>query len=152
MTWRRCCRCCSVWAARTITHVGPIGAGQVTKAVNQIIIAGVYLSVAEGMVPGLKAGLDMEKVVQANSGGAAGSRVLTNRSRNMIDHTYPLGFRVKLHQKDLAIALDTAGDLGATLPVAALVAQIENGIIAKGYGDEDISAVARSIREQSGVD
>ncbi|MEJ2719252.1 MAG: NAD(P)-dependent oxidoreductase [Deltaproteobacteria bacterium] len=107
----------------TITHVGPIGAGQVTKAVNQIIIAGVYLSVAEGMALGLKAGLDMEKVVQAISGGAAGSWVLTNRSRNMIDNTYPLGFRVKLHQKDLAIALDTARDLGATLPVAALVAQ-----------------------------
>jgi 3-hydroxyisobutyrate dehydrogenase len=136
----------------TITHVGSIGAGQVTKAINQTIIAGVYLSVAEGMVLGLKAGLDMEKVVQAISGGAAGSWVLTNRARNMINNEYPLGFRVKLHQKDLRIALATARDLGVTLPVAALVDQIENGIIAKGYGDEDISAVARSIRGQSGID
>lgn len=136
----------------TITHVGPIGAGQVTKAINQTIIAGVYLSVAEGMVLGLKAGLDMEKVVQAISGGAAGSWVLSNRAHNMIINEYPLGFRVKLHQKDLGIALETARNLGVTLPVAALVDQIENGIIAKGYGDEDISAVARSIREQSGID
>jgi 3-hydroxyisobutyrate dehydrogenase len=136
----------------TITHVGAIGAGQLTKAINQVIIAGVYFSVAEGMVLGLKAGLDMEKVVQAISGGAAASWVLTYRSKNMIDNTYPLGFRVKLHQKDLRIALETARKLGVTLPVAALVDQTENGVIAKGYGDEDISAVARSLRTQSGID
>jgi 3-hydroxyisobutyrate dehydrogenase len=136
----------------SITHVGAIGAGQLTKAINQVIIAGVYFSVAEGMVLGLKAGLDMEKVVQAISGGAAGSWVLTNRSSNMINNRYPLGFRVKLHQKDLRIALETARKLGVTLPVAALVDQTENGIITNGYGDEDISAVARSIRKQSGID
>jgi len=136
----------------SVTHVGPIGAGQLTKAINQIIIAGVYFSVAEGMVLGIKAGLDMEKVLQAVSHGAAGSWVLTNRSRNMIDNSYPLGFRVRLHQKDLRIALETARKLGVTLPVAALVDQIENGIIARGYGDEDVSAMARSIREQSGID
>jgi 3-hydroxyisobutyrate dehydrogenase len=135
-----------------ITHVGPIAAGQLTKAINQIIIAGVYLSVAEGMALGLKAGLDMEKVVEAISEGAAGSWVLTNRSRNMINNTYPLGFRVKLHQKDLGIALEAAKGLGVTLPVAALVDQIETGIVARGYGDEDVSAMARSIREQSGID
>ena len=133
----------------TITHVGPIGAGQITKSINQIIIAGVYVSVAEGMVLGLKAGLDMEKVVQAISQGAAGSWVLSNRARNMINNTYPLGFRVRLHQKDLGIALETARKFGVTLPVAALVDQIETAVIANGYGDEDVSAVARSIREQS---
>lgn len=136
----------------SVTHVGAIGAGQLTKAINQTIIAGVYFSVAEGMVLGLKAGLDMEKVIQAISGGAAGSWVLTNRSKNMIDNNYPLGFRVKLHQKDLRIALETARKLGVTLPVAALVDQVENGIISNGYGDEDVSAMARSIRQQSGID
>lgn len=135
-----------------ITHVGPIGAGQLTKAINQTVIAGVYLSVAEGMALGLKAGLDMEKVVEAISKGAAGSWVLINRSRNMINNSYPLGFRVKLHQKDLGIALATAKKLGVTLPVAALMDQIETGIVTRGYGDEDVSAVARSIREQSGID
>jgi 3-hydroxyisobutyrate dehydrogenase len=135
----------------TITHVGPIGAGQITKSINQIIIAGVYVGVAEGMALGLKAGLDMEKVVQAISQGAAGSWVLSNRARNMINNTYPLGFRVRLHQKDLGIALETARKLGVTLPVAAVVDQIETAVIANGYGDEDVSAVARSIREQSGI-
>ena len=135
----------------TITHVGPIGAGQITKSINQIIIAGVYVGVAEGMALGLKAGLDMEKVVQAISQGAAASWVLSNRARNMINNTYPLGFRVRLHQKDLGIALETARKLGVTLPVAAVVDQIETAVIANGYGDEDVSAVARSIREQSGI-
>lgn len=135
----------------TITHVGPIGAGQITKSINQIIIAGVYVGVAEGMALGLKAGLDMEKVVQAISQGAAGSWVLSNRAMNMINNTYPLGFRVRLHQKDLGIALETARKLGVTLPVAAVVDQIETAVIANGYGDEDVSAVARSIREQSGI-
>ncbi|MFZ0051909.1 MAG: NAD(P)-dependent oxidoreductase [Desulfobaccales bacterium] len=135
-----------------ITHVGPIGAGQLTKAINQTVIAGVYLSVAEGMVLGLKAGLDMDKVVEAIGEGAAGSWVLTHRSKNMIDNNYPLGFRVRLHHKDLGIALETAKKLGVTMPVAALMDQIETGMVARGYGDEDISAVARSIREQSGID
>ena len=111
----------------------------------------MYVSVAEGMVLGLKAGLDMGKVVQAISQGAAGSWVLSNRARNMINNTYPLGFRVRLHQKDLGIALETARKFGVTLPVAALVDQIETAVIANGYGDEDVSAVARSIREQSGI-
>ncbi len=84
---------------KTITHVGPIGAGQVTKAINQIVIAGTYLGVAEGMALGLKAGLDMDKVVQAIAGGAAGSWVLDNRAGNMINNTYPLGFRVRLHYR-----------------------------------------------------
>ncbi|MGI8932530.1 MAG: NAD(P)-dependent oxidoreductase [Phormidesmis sp.] len=135
----------------TVTHVGPIGAGQTTKAINQIIVAGTYWSVAEGMSLGLKAGLDMEKVVQAVGSGAAGSWGLTNRSGNMIANDYPLGFRVRLHQKDLKIALDTARDLGLPLPMAAYVEQIENGLIARGYGDEDISAIARSVREPGGI-
>lgn len=137
---------------KTITHVGPIGAGQMTKAINQIVIAGTYLGVAEGMALGLKAGLDMDKVVEAIAGGAAGSWVLTNRAGNMINNTYPLGFRVRLHYKDLRIALDAARELGVTLPVSALVEQFESGLITRGFGDEDVSAVARSLRELSGLE
>lgn len=137
---------------KTVTHVGAIGAGQFTKAINQIIITGTYLTVAEGLTLGIKAGLDMNKVIQAISGGAANSWVLQNRAMNVVDNTYPLGFRVRLHQKDLKIALDVARELGVTLPATALVAQIENGLIAQGYGDEDISALARSIRNQSGLE
>jgi 3-hydroxyisobutyrate dehydrogenase len=100
---------------KTVTHVGPIGAGQITKAINQIIISGTYLTVAEGLTLGMKAGLDMDKVIQAISGGAASSWVLHNRGKNVINNTYPLGFRVRLHHKDLRIALDTARELIAKM-------------------------------------
>jgi 3-hydroxyisobutyrate dehydrogenase len=137
---------------RTITHVGPIGAGQAVKAVNQVILAGAYLGVAEGIVLAMKAGLDVEQVVGALSGGAAQSWVLTNRSARMIDNDYPLGFKVALHRKDLGIALDLAAQLGAVLPVSALAAQLENGLMTNGHGDDDMSALARSIRGMSGLD
>ena len=137
---------------KTITHVGPIGAGQITKAINQIIVAGTFWSIAEGVSLGLKAGLDMEKVIQAVSGGAAGSWGLNSRSGNMIKNEYPLGFRVALHRKDLNIALGVARELGVTLPVAAFIEQVETGLVGRGYGDEDVSAIARSLREQSGIE
>ena len=137
---------------RTITHVGPIGAGQAVKAVNQVILAGTYLGVAEGIVLAIKAGLDVEQVVEALGGGAAQSWVLANRSKRMIDNDYPLGFKVALHRKDLAIALDLAAQLGATLPVSALAAQLESGLIGRGHADDDMSALARAIRGLSGLD
>ena len=137
---------------RTITHVGPIGAGQAVKAVNQVILAGAYLGVAEGIVLAIKAGLDVEQVVGALSGGAAQSWVLTNRSGRMIDNAYPLGFKVALHRKDLGIALDLAAQLGAVLPVSALAAQLESGLMTRGHGDDDMSALARAIRGLSGLD
>ena len=137
---------------RTITHVGPIGAGQAVKAVNQVILAGTYLGVAEGIVLAIKAGLDVEQVVEALGGGAAQSWVLVNRSKRMIDNDYPLGFKVALHRKDLAIALDLAAQLGASLPVSALAAQLESGLIGRGHGDDDMSALARAIRGLSGLD
>lgn len=136
---------------KTITHVGPIGSGQMTKAINQVMIAGTYLAVAEGMALGLKAGLDMAAVQAAVGGGAAGSWGLAHRAGNMIDNDYPLGFRLRLHHKDLKIALEAAEELGVTVPIAAYVAQIEAGLMARGYGDEDVSAIARSIREPSGL-
>ena len=136
---------------RTITHLGPVGSGQAAKAVNQVILAGTYLGVAEGIVLALKAGLDVEQLVSALGGGAAQSWVLDNRSGRMIDDEYPLGFKVALHRKDLAIALEMARRLGASLPASALVAELENGIIAKGHGDEDVSVVAHAVRELSGL-
>jgi 3-hydroxyisobutyrate dehydrogenase len=137
---------------RTITHVGPIGAGQAVKAVNQVILAGTYLGVAEGIVLAMKAGLDVEQVVSALGGGAAQSWVLANRGQRMIDNEYPLGFKLALHRKDLAIALELAAQLGAALPVSALAAQLESGLIARGHADDDMSALARAIRGLSGLD
>jgi 3-hydroxyisobutyrate dehydrogenase len=137
---------------RTITHVGPVGAGQAVKAVNQVILAGAYLGVAEGIVLAMKAGLDVDQVVEALGGGAAQSWVLANRSGRMIANDYPLGFRVALHRKDLDIALAMARELGAVLPVSALAAQLEAGLMAGGHADEDMSALARSIRALSNLD
>jgi 3-hydroxyisobutyrate dehydrogenase len=137
---------------RTITHVGPIGAGQAVKAVNQVILAGAYLGVAEGIVLAIKAGLDVEQVVAALGGGAAQSWVLENRSGRMLANDYPLGFKVSLHRKDLGIALELADQLGAALPVSALAAQLESGLIARGHGDDDMSALARTIRGLSALD
>ena len=137
---------------KTITHVGPIGAGQAVKAVNQVILAGTYLGVAEGIVLAIKAGLDVEQVVAALGGGAAQSWVLANRSGRMLDNDYPLGFKVALHRKDLGIALDLAAQLGAVLPVSALAAQLETGLIAAGHADDDMSALARAIRSLSGLE
>jgi 3-hydroxyisobutyrate dehydrogenase len=137
---------------RTITHLGPVGSGQAAKAVNQVILAGTYLGVAEGIVLALKAGLDPGQVVEALSTGAAQSWVLANRSGRMIANEYPLGFRVALHLKDLGIALALARENGTVLPVSALVAQLEAGLVASGHADDDMSALARSIRGLSGLD
>src|SRR6187399_489967 len=137
---------------KTITHVGPIGAGQAVKAVNQVILAGTYLGVAEGIVLALKAGLDVDQVVAALSGGAAQSWVLANRSGRMKNNDYPLGFKVALHRKDLGIALGMARELGASLPLASLTAALESGLIAQGHGDEDMSALARAIRQLSALE
>ena len=136
----------------TITHVGPIGSGQAVKAVNQVILAGTYLGVAEGIVLALKAGLDVEQVVGALSGGAAQSWVLANRSGRMRANDYPLGFKVALHRKDLGIALQLARETGASLPISAICEQLEAGLIGLGHGDDDVSAVARSIRALSGLE
>ena len=136
---------------KTITHVGPSGAGQAVKAVNQVILAGTYLGVAEGIVLAMKAGLDVEQVVEALGGGAAQSWVLGNRSGRMLANVYPLGFKVALHRKDLGIALDLAREMGAELPVAELAAELETDLIRKGHADEDMSALARVIRERSGL-
>ena len=137
---------------KTITHVGPVGSGQAVKAVNQVILAGTYLGVAEGIVLALKAGLDVEQVVGALSGGAAQSWVLANRSGRMLANDYPLGFKVALHLKDLGIALGLAGELGAELPVTRAVRRDRaRRSSAGGHADDDISAVARAIRARSGL-
>jgi 3-hydroxyisobutyrate dehydrogenase len=136
---------------KRINHLGPVGAGQWAKAINQVILSGVYLGVAEGVTLALKGGLDAEKIVQALIGGAADSWVLQNRSGRMIDNEYPLGFKISLHRKDLGIGLELAKSVGAVLPVAAMAAGFEDELIAEGHGDDDNSALARAIRRLSGI-
>jgi len=136
---------------RAVTHLGPIGSGQVAKAVNQVILCGTYLGVAEGVVLAMKAGMDPGHVMNALAGGAAGSWVLQNRSDRMINDNYPLGFKLALHRKDMGIALELSKSVGAVLPVASLAATIEDGLLAQGHGDDDNSALARAIRQLSGL-
>jgi 3-hydroxyisobutyrate dehydrogenase len=135
--------------AKTITHLGPLGSGQVGKAVNQLVISGSYLSLAEGILVGQKAGLDPATLAGALAGGAAKSWVLENRWQRMAEDRYPLGFKVALHRKDLGIAIDLAKELGVPVPAATLVAQLEDALIAAGKGGEDLSALANQLRRMA---
>jgi len=126
-----------------VSHFGPVGSGQQVKAVNQIFVAGSYAAVAEGLALARRLGLPLEQVCEALRGGAASSWALEHRGRNMIENAYPLGFRLALHRKDLAIALATAAAENLTLPISTTVAEIEDTLIAAGHGDEDVSALAR---------
>ncbi len=126
-----------------IGHFGPVGAGQEAKAVNQVLVAGSYAAVAEAMALGQRLGLPMEELRQALRGGAAGSWALEHRAGAMLRGEFPLGFRLRLHRKDLAIALGSAASCDLGLPVAGQVAAMEDALIAAGYGDEDVAALAR---------
>ena len=136
----------------TLTLVGGAGAGQLCKAVNQVVIAGTYAAVAEGLSLAIAGGIDPEATLRAIAGGAAGSWGLTHRGPNMLAGRYPLGFRTRLHRKDLGIALDAARERGIPLPLTAWVEQRETELIRRGFGDEDVSNLARLAREAAGID
>ena len=135
--------------AKTITHLGPLGAGQVGKAVNQLVISGSYLSLAEGILVGQRAGLDPATLAAALAGGAAKSWVLDNRWQRMAEDRYPLGFKVSLHRKDLGIAIELAKEVGVPVPAATLVAQLEDALVAAGRGGDDLSALAHQLRRMA---
>ncbi|WP_254966756.1 NAD(P)-dependent oxidoreductase [Cyanobium sp. CH-040] len=126
-----------------ITHLGPVGAGQQAKAVNQVLVAGSYAAVAEAMALGRRLGLPMALVRDALTAGAAGSWALEHRAANMLEGRYPLGFRLALHRKDLAIALEAAAAVGVEIPLSQLVAAMEDSLLEAGHGDDDVSALAR---------
>lgn len=130
--------------ARSIVLIGPTGSGQACKAVNQHMIAGIYDAVAEALAFGESMGLDMQRVIEVISGGAASSWVLQNRGRNMLARSFPLGFKVSLHHKDLEICRQmAAGTDGAELPIAERVLKDYEKLMKDGYGDEDVSALYR---------
>ena len=131
---------------RSITHLGGPGAGQAGKAVNQVLISGTYAALGEGLALGEKEGLPLEALVAALGGGAAGSWILENRSGNVIRGTYPLGFKMSLHLKDLRIALAEADRLGLPMEVTRLVAEHAQRLVDSGHGDEDSSSLARVAR------
>jgi 3-hydroxyisobutyrate dehydrogenase len=133
-----------VYAAR-IVHVGPAGAGQTTKMCNQICIAGALEGVAESLRFAQAADLDLDKVFEAISGGAAASWQMLNRWKTMADDSFDFGFAIDWMRKDLGLALDEARSNGAALPVAALVDQFYADIQAMGGGRQDTSALIRRL-------
>ena len=125
----------------TITHLGPVGSGQRAKAVNQVLVAGSYAAVAEALALGERLGLPMAELVAALQDGAAGSWALRNRAPAMLRREFPLGFKLQLHRKDLAIAQAEAQACGLQLPVTDQVATIEDRLIAAGHADDDVSVL-----------
>jgi len=136
---------------RKLTRIGPVGCGQIAKVANQVVITGTYMALGEALTLAYRAGADPQKVVEAIGGGLAGSWILENRSERMLKDDYPLGFRLRLHRKDLGIALETAREFKVPVAIASLVATIEDSLIAQGYGDEDMSNLIRFVRHGAGI-
>jgi 2-hydroxy-3-oxopropionate reductase len=130
---------------KNITHVGPAGAGQITKVANQVIVALNIAAVAEALVFASKAGADPARVRQALMGGFASSRVLEVHGERMVKRTFNPGFRIKLHQKDLNLALQGARALGVALPNTAMTAQLMQACAAAGLQDMDHSALVQAL-------
>jgi 2-hydroxy-3-oxopropionate reductase len=128
---------------KTIVRVGDLGAGQVTKACNQVVIAATLAGIAEALVLGAKAGVDPRLIREALMGGYAGSRLLEVHGERMINHAFDPGFFVKLHDKDLHIVLDIARSIAVAAPVTALAAQHFNALVADGDGELDNSAMLK---------
>lgn len=128
---------------KRIVHMGPHGAGQATKAVNQIAVAGVNQAVSEALAFAEAHGLDLARVIDAVGGGAAQSWFLANRGPNMARMSFPLGFRVRLHQKDLEICRAMAADHGVQLPIVEMTTIHYRRLIEAGHGDEDVSSLFR---------
>ena len=133
--------------ARAVTLMGPAGAGQLTKMVNQICVAGVVQGLAEGLNFALSAGLDAQRVLDVISKGAAQSWQMENRGKTMIADKFDFGFAVDWMRKDLAICLDEARANGAALPVIALLDQFYARIQARGGGRLDTSSLIRLLRD-----
>ncbi len=132
---------------RTVKLIGEVGAGQLTKMVNQICIAGLVQALGEGLNFAQKAGLDPAKVLEVVSGGAAGSWQMTNRWPTMAEGKFDFGFAVNWMRKDLAICMEESRRNGAALPVTAVVDQLYRLIQQKGGGRWDTSSLIENLRE-----
>jgi 2-hydroxy-3-oxopropionate reductase len=132
---------------KTVVHVGDVGAGQVVKACNQIVVALTIEAVSEALVLGSKAGVDPAKVLDVLGGGLAGNRVMEMRRDNFLGHDFTPGFRIDLHHKDLGIALAAGREHGVALPVTALVEQMLQALRARGRGGDDHSALLTVIED-----
>ena len=135
-----------------VVHMGRSGAGQITKACNQVVIGQTIAAVGEGLILATAAGVDPAKVREALLGGFANSRVMEVHGQRMLDRDFEPGFMARLHQKDMRIVLETARELGIALPGAAQVAQYLNAMVGNGEGGLDSSALVRTLERMSGLE
>jgi len=131
---------------KNITRIGEVGDGQTAKVVNQIIVGLTIEAVAEGLTLAKAAGADPAKVREALMGGFASSRILEVHGERMIKETFDPGFRIRLHRKDMGLAMDAAKSLELYLPNAASLQQLMNKALAAGLGDKDHSALIKALR------
>jgi 2-hydroxy-3-oxopropionate reductase len=135
---------------RTIVHVGPVGAGQIVKAANQLIVAGVIELVSEAIVLLEAHQVEMEPAVEVLAGGLAGNQILERKAAGMLARRFDPGFRIDLHHKDLQIVQAAARDAGVAVPVTAQVAQMLVSLRSLGRGSLDHSAILTLIEDLSG--
>ena len=136
---------------KNIVHIGDNGAGQVTKACNQVVIAQAISAIGEAFLLAESNGVDPYKVREALMGGFAGSRALESHGLRMLDGNYQPGFKAKLHQKDMRIVMQTAEEMGIALPGAAQVTQLINTAVGQGMGEDDSISIFRLQQTLSGV-
>jgi 2-hydroxy-3-oxopropionate reductase len=132
---------------KNLVHVGDAGAGQVTKAANQIVVGTTIAIVSEALVLAAKAGVDPAKVRQALLGGFAQSKILEAHGQKMLDRNFKPGFRIRLHEKDMKIALAAGFEYGVPLMVTSQVAQMMSAMDSMGHGDLDHSGLVKLVEE-----
>lgn len=137
---------------KNIVHVGDHGAGQVTKACNQVVVALTIQAVSEALTLAAKAGVDPARVRQALLGGFAQSRILDVHGLRMLERNFAPGFKVRLHQKDLGIALSTAKALGVPLPATAVVEEAFAALRRLGRDDDDHASLVTLLEDQAGIE
>ena len=136
---------------KTITHMGPLGAGGFTKLANQIIVAINLTALGEALVFGTKAGVDPQKMIRALSGGLAGSKCLDQKNEKILNGDFSPGFKIDLHSKDLNLIQDAARSVGVPIPTAAFVEQVFAALRVKGRGGMDHSGVITFFEDLAGV-
>ena len=136
---------------KNIVHIGKAGAGQITKACNQVVVGMTIQAVAEALTLAKKSGVDVAKVRAALLGGFAQSKILDVHGQRILDGNFKPGFRIKLHRKDMKIALQTGKNLGIPLPGSSVVASQMDALIADGKGDLDHSALALLMQNIAGL-
>ncbi len=137
---------------KNIVRIGDEGAGQVTKACNQVVVALTIQAIAEALVLATKAGVDPARVRETLLSGFAQSRVLDAHGKRMLDRNFQPGFRARLQHKDLKVALATGREYGAPLPVTSMVHEFFTALIAGGGGDLDHSALATFVEKMASVE